>query len=467
MPIRLRLAILIAASASTFALAGFARAADCQPPGVFQMTDDRFYSPSTGLVEDTCTRLLNRIADASVATSISPLADAGSVLPPVEASASASAPVPALPPLIAAIQRARQMLRARIDADAGKKPRVVTSYDVWVDVTLAVWDPRTDAIRLVDVSKNGTKIRMGAEDPGMAINLTRNNGVNSTFAVDNGDKVVAAVRYPIFKDISVSKRKPRYELHDVVYAPYSSAIHQPELVSYGRQTLRGTIDAAFAAYRAAGVRSRAFPDRLMADTVDPDLVEAILLIEHLNAGALDGAGAQDALDSVYVTVGANQDDAFDYVRSSAGAFGIVQFIPGTYAMFAKRSDLGLIRDFETGMTDPLNAVKAEIAYLDATLAEMPLAVRDLYYVDNDRVKEYLAAGYNAGTGRVKKAIVRWGDTWSDPHAAEITAAAKTHGARSAAVNLMKKATLLPETIAYVKKMRQALRLLRPPPLPLA
>jgi hypothetical protein len=272
-----------------------------------------------------------------------------------------------------------------------------------------------------------------------------------------------AVKYPTFTDVSTSRRKKKYELHDVVYTPYAEAIHKPELVAYGRSTLETTIAAAFDAYRAAGVKSRAFPDRLLADVVDPQLVESIAIIEHLNTGSLNGDGAQTAMDSVFVTIGANQADAFDYARSTAGAMGLVQFIPSTYKLMAKRPELGLIQDFKTGMTDPVNAVKAEIAYLDAELANMPLSVKDLYYVDNDRVKEYLAAAYNAGGTRVRKAIAQWGDSWSDPHAAEIAAVAKKKGARSRSVTSLKNATLHAETVDYVKKMRRALTMLRPPP----
>ena len=61
---------------------------------------------------------------------------------------------------------------------------------------------------------------------------------------------------------------------------------------------------------------------------------------------------------------ANEDSAFDAAISSAGAAGLVQFIPSTYAlMVKKRPDLGLIPDFREGMANHRNAVKAQVASL--------------------------------------------------------------------------------------------------------
>lgn len=370
------------------------------------------------------------------------------------------------PSIVAATARARQMILDRMAAEKLAHPKndVVTRYDIWVEVTLAIWNSRTDEIKLVEARKNGTGLKIDTPEAGLAVSVRRTNGVNSSFAVDGGgENVVLAVRYPIFKDISTSSRSPKYELVDVLYTPYSPDIHQTEMVEWGKKTLRSEIGAAYDQYRAAGIKSKAFPDRLLVDVIDPQLVESIALIEHLGVDALLGDDATKAMESVYVVVGANQKDAYDYSRSSAGALGMVQFIPSTYALMAKRTDLGLIKDFETGMSDPVNAFKAEIAYLDAELATMPLAVKDLYYVDNDRVKEYLSAAYNAGGTRVRRAIVQWGDGWSDPHAEEIAAIARKYGPNSATTLKVKNATLHKETIMYVKKLRQALKILRPPP----
>lgn len=460
-------------AAASLALALAARAASAEDLQVFTMADGRVYHPASGTVADSMERLhrlLGTAATPAVNSAGEPVpAQVGPVAQVPTSFETAFAFETPVPPsgLRQAVLRGREMLKAALAADAanGKKPRVVNGYDVWVDVTLAVWNERTDEIKLVSVRKNGMKMTVETEGVEVPIRVKRTNGVNSEFVMDDGgERHVVAVRYPIFKDVSTSKRNPRYELKDVVYTPYSSQIHDAETVAWGVETLRANIAKAYDAYRAAGIRSRAFPDRLLADVIDPKLVEQIAVIEHLGETALFGEDARRAFESVYVVIGANQDDAYDYSRSSAGARGLVQFIPGTYALMARRPELGLIKDFEAGMADPVNAIKAQIAYLDAELASMPLAVKDLYFVDNARVGEYLAAAYNAGGSRIRRAIARWGDAWSEPHDAEIAAAAKRYGSRSAQANTLKNATLKRETVIYVKKLRAARALMGTAPV---
>ncbi len=437
-----------------FGLAAAARADDCVSP-FFQMADGRCYDATTHLSADSSGELF-KLIDAQGSASSTPIADA-----------TATPALPPTPTIVLAVQRAHQLLQAAIDADANKKPKIVTSQNVWVDVTLAVWNAETDEIQLVQAKKNGMSLKLDPAAPDdFKITVAKNNGVNSTFAVDRGERIVVAVRYPIFKNVSVSRRKPRFALHDVVYTPYSDALRTSEMIAWGKDTAHGEIRAAFDALRAASVHSRAFPDQLMSDVIDPKLVESIAIIEHVGLGGLSD-GYDTATDAFYVTLGGNQADAYLYARSPAGALGLVQFIPSTYALMAKRKDLGLIPNFDQGMADPVNAIKAQIGYLDAILADMPLSVKDLYHVDPTRVDEYLAAAYNTGDGRVRKTIAQWGDAWSEPHAADINALAKKKGRRSHAVKKLKAATLLPETVIYVKKLRQALNFLNPPALPLA
>lgn len=453
---RYRTRIIAAAAVAASFFGGFtAYAAECGS-GIFEMADGMYYHLPTGLQDASCTRLKQKLSAlqegaSETSTEHGGAADqGGTVAPPV------GEPAPA-PSLIFAVQRARQMLQAQVDADvaAGKKQPVVNDYDVWVDVTLAVWDSRTDEIALVHAGKSGSRLDVDpAADVGISVRF--NNGVNSQFAVDSGDKKVVAVRYPIFKDVTVKKKQPRYQLQDVVYTPYSAALLTPEIVALGQETLRANIAKATEALRAGGIRSRAFPDRLLVDVIDPKLLEAIAVIEHLGEASLLGPNAAAAAGSFYVVVATNQDAAYAYSRSTAGARGLVQFIPSTYALMVKRSELGLIKDFEAGMSDPVNAIKAQIAYLDAELASMPLSVKDLYAVDPARVDEYLAAAYNGGGGRVRKAIKTFGDGWSADPTAQKAALQRRYDALFSEADGLKKKILAEDDPAVWKPMQKRL-----------
>lgn len=439
---RKRQRLIAAASVAAALLAGLpALAAGCGP-GIFEMADGMFFQPSTGRLAASCGQVLG------TTPSTAPAAPAPEPVPVVQGTARA------------AVERARTMLLAHIkEENEGRKPDIVTTYDVMVDVTLAVWNSKTDEIRLIEMKKNGFRV-----DAPVPVKVKRNNGVNSEFLLEDEDDIVVGVRYPIFRDVTVTARKPRYELVDVHYVPYSARLHTPEMVAWGQETLDANVKAAYDAYRAAGIRSRAFPDRLLVDVISKEQLETIAVIEHLSEGSLFGSNPRLAMESVFVVLAGNQDDAYAYSRSSMGAKGIFQFIPSTYKLMVARKDLGLDPDFETGMADPVNAIKAAVAYLDAELAGMPLAVKDLYYVNNDRVIEYLAAAYNGGGTRIRRAVMMWGDAWSDPHDAEIAALSRKYGAGSLNVLRAKNATLRAETITYVKKLRQSLSLMRPSPL---
>ncbi len=153
----------------------------------------------------------------------------------------------------------------------------------------------------------------------------------------------------------------------------------------------------------------------------------------------DAAGT---IDRVYATIGLNPGAAYNYSRSSAGALGLFQFIPSTYNSLAKQG-YGLKPNFEEGMRDHQNAMKAAAIYMDIILAQYPAAVR----AANTDLKtfEYIAAGYNGGYGRVKTAIQIWDD--------QIIGVLKPH-------EILKRSRLMPETIDYVKKLRNAIPAMR-------
>ena len=385
--------IALTVAIGAFGFAGFAQAKS------IQMQDGRWLDTETGLTGESQAEV------TSDATSSAPLAM-------IEASPSIG--------LRDAVTRARVLLQEHLDATRPKKPKTVASKNAWVDVTLAVWNSGTGEIKLVSAKKDGNSLK--ESDPDLEVAVSRTNGINSQYAVDDGSgKIfVVGVEYPILTEKVISKHKKVYTLNDVLYVPYSDKLQVPEMVAWGAQTLDGYVSDVYGQLREQGIMSRAMPGRLLADVIDPNLVKSIVFIEHAGNGVTvnDPKGVTDAIK---VVLAANQGNAYAYSVSVAGARGLVQFIPSTYKLMTRRNDLGLIKDFVAGMTDPHNAIKAEVAYLDAELANMPADIRALADTDMPKLDTYLAAAYNGGGGRVHKAIAAFGESWADSHSSELAA----------------------------------------------
>jgi len=385
-----------------------------------------------------------------------------------------------------AVQRARKMLQDEVAnrLKQGKQPYQVPNANS-AKVTLAVWDRRSDAITLVQAIKSGTDLTVVSE-PKLPIKVSYSGKLYSRYALPpETESMVVGVIYPVTEKKAVAKKKYVYEATDTVYVPYSSDFYRPEMLAAGSDYLSFLIQDAYDELREKGIRSRAFPDKLLVDVIDPYLVKSIAVIEH--SDHLSFMAEEDSESTVgrfLVKLATNREAAFEASISSAGAAGLVQFIPSTYAlMVKKRADLGLIPDFRAGMADHRNAVKAQVAYLDMDLASMQ-NVRELYVTNKARAAEYLAASYNGGSTRVRRASAAFGDEWSRSYKAELgraqsdaavlkkriaslqkqsgkdaktalTAAKRDREAAIAKIALLNRSSLREETVYYVVKLRHA------------
>lgn len=440
--------------------------------GIFQMADGTYYHPSSGLRAPTYAAIESRLREQGLVAGDSTSADAstapaaptvvlqifrmsdGRYFHPasgmlasseaeIYAAQGVTAPAAAVDParntpLLKAVDRAKSELTKRISADeAASGLKTTPTDDIWVPVTLAVWNKTTDQIRYVDAKKRGTQLEISAGNEDIFVR--RSNYINSEYAISDPNSVVVGVRYPILKSVESGGKIAYYEMHDEAYAPYSRDLHVPEVVKAGDDYLNKTIEQAYSEMRSANVASRAYPGKLMADVVDKNLIKSILTIEHIDLSTLQ-SDPKYGVERVLATLGLNTKDTYNYSRSSAGAFGLVQFIPSTYAAFAARTNLGLIQDFEGGLTNHVNAVRATAAHLDDSLAALPSEVKAAG-MGNDKVKEYLAAAYNGGYSKVRTAIQIWDE--------QISGAYKPH-------EILARSRLFPETIDYVKKLRYVL-----------
>ncbi len=339
----------------------------------------------------------------------------------------------ARPPLLSEIQRARTLLTEALKhQQATTPPRSTNSREVPLEAILAFYNDHTSAIELVTIRKEKRRVTV-LQGSSYDIVITRDNGVNSEFEVGGHPELhVISLAHPIFVNQGTTRR-PRFLLQPVVYTPSSDYLATPEIVSAGEEYLDRNVALVYELLRRDALPSRAFPTQLLVDVVDPVVVKSIIAIEHMDAVALISGDPMYHLDVFHTILATNQDAAYAYARSSAQAFGLVQFIPSTYKRLVYiRADARLNPDFEKAMSTPLDAIKAQVVFLDYNLSLLPPKVRPQYEHNPRLVGAYLAAMYNGGPSRVLSAIRRWGSNWAKPHGAS-------------GVQLKR------ETIGYVKK----------------
>lgn len=418
-----------------------AQTSDAATLTIFQMADGRFFHPASGTIAATEAEVRQLVLGPSADISVNGtnVILNNEVVPDGLVTPTATI----MDPLVAAVQQARAELQARIDADVAAEGATtpVSGDDEWGEVTLAIWNKITQRMRYLEIEKKGAQLRIAAADraefPSLRVRFS--NGVNTDYVVDtDGQSLVVATQYPILR--AVPGKKNTFTIEEVVYTPYSSALHTQATVDLGEEYVDSLVEGVYANLRQEGVRSRAFPDRLLVDVIDPAMVKAIAAIEHLDESSLE-KDADQALERFFVIMGTNPGTAYNYSRSSAGARGLVQFIPSTYTHLAARSSGRLDPNFERAMTSHAMAIRAQTMYLDVLLTEFSDKVRDQFAQDPDRINEYIVAAYNGGSGRVRRAIEIWDQVLNGEKTRQLTSLRRQYDTAFTEAERLRKATL--------------------------
>lgn len=277
-----------------------------------------------------------------------------------------------------------------------------------------------------DITRDGVKIVAPA---GYDIQIVeRANGIrwnlwNTAYrVVSPANTIVIKNNFPREETVTTSRvvngktvRSTRKVTKGFLYAPYSEYIHQDELIRAGRDYIKGVVAQAFNNLRARGIKSRAFPDQLIADVaaLSPRFFERLPLLEQgdLTEFVLD---PKMTAERVLVIVGANRENAFAPTCNSVSACGWVQFTPPTYRYMRQLyPSAGLMADFRTGAGDHVNSITAAILLHDSNLK--PLIDKFGQKIVNDeRLEEYLAASYNGSPSWVWQSLTATlGQTVSD------------------------------------------------------
>ncbi len=378
---------------------------------ILLMADGRFYHPASGRTAISRDLLLESIARQMTSSTEPVAAFAAATSSPVlvtDAQTTTSTTSPSTHPLLDAIRRGQQLLREALAGESTSTPTYVKADDGWREIHLALWHRQDDRFSVVWARKSGRSLVCLDEIcEEIGVTVTTANGPQSSYKTNDEDVLVVAIRYPLYVEEFVGNKKRRFRVEPIVMTPSSADLLLPEIVEEGERVLDEYVKAAQHFVSVRSIRSRAYPDRLLADVIKPELVKAVIAVEHTDLASLR-VNPRSVVDRMFAHLAANPDAPYAADQSSAQALGLAQFIPSTYKhLVASHPELSFVSDFRTGMRNPENAVRAEMAYLDDLLAMLPASARETFLVDPALASEFVVAAYNAGPARVKKTIPLW------------------------------------------------------------
>ncbi len=284
-------------------------------------------------------------------------------------------------------------------------------------IALAILDTKSGKLQEVRVWAKESELESDQAMP-FPIIVQWWNSFNSTYQIPNHPNlIVVANKYLIPRSylpeqsiLELVADAPQSRYMDMVYVPYSKALHAPDVVSAGKEYINERVEEAYEALWRLQVPSRARPGALVADVISQDLVKNIVLVEHIDPTWLELAddGGKALAERVLILIGANREWAYRYTNSKADAYGLGQFIEPTYnAMVERYPTANLITDRILGMADHTNAFKAMAILFDNEMAEIQTKA------GVPATDEMLSAAYNGGPGRVIRAVKEHGQAWAE------------------------------------------------------
>ena len=347
--------------------------------------------------------------------------------------ATLSLQAPAIPPIIADIAQAKNLLNnitlnhvlAPVyknikNKKTGKTSKTLSSYTLTSkDVALAVLDPASGNVLTTIGKMSGTT--MTFSDPVINVQLAKFNGVNSRFTVNRpAGGTVLAIKYLISNPDSGSKAAIEKGLYPAVYVPYSDNLDTPDVIAYGQNYLNGVINTV--AQQLYGLPSSAIPGETITQAVPPPMIKALVYAEHSDTASILNGNVENSLDQMNILLALNGPDTYKYSVSNDGysSRGIAQFVKSTYESLVQRHpETFLNPDYVAGMQDHVNSIKAMYLLLDDYAGDVRINASQGFV--SSRVFDYGAASYNGGTTRVAKAVNAFGDAWNQDRSGQIAA----------------------------------------------
>ena len=280
-------------------------------------------------------------------------------------------------------------------------------------VAFAAWSERGRSWHVVEIEvpfpaprlRPGKPLAFQTLTPGYQAVHVRGIGTERLmFDIYRGDEKLRVYgrKYPMIDTLVVKKQGIRAAVASAEVTHYLPLVDDaaPLFASKGATLLRSTAEAALHDLRESKVPSFAYPGKLLADTVLPETLMSLAVIEQTDDSEFNAAPAL-ALNKTMGHYGLMQQQAFTYSVSSANAAGPMQFTDkrgrGTYSMVVRKCEgAELHPDFNTGARDLLNAMKAAACLLDMDMAGMPREVQNQFSLRPAPVSIFEVAAYNGG-----------------------------------------------------------------------
>jgi hypothetical protein len=273
-------------------------------------------------------------------------------------------------------------------------------------VIVAALLPETSQIHLIRISKQ-TFLSKGSElsvttslGLPVQIRIVRANGVNTAVTVfdeKNRSLLPLVVEFPI-------ERKGVFR-EMAYYTSAHPALLSVDLMKSGQTYVNSMIDLAAKRLHERGV------------SIAPNLIEVakrLCIVEHVDHERFRNENRIALYEEIYTLYALNELETYRYSVSSAGAGGMVQMIPWTYALMRERHPgVGLNPDFVAGMRNHGNALEAMLLYMQDTWNDLSAneAIQSALSARQATPTELLAAGYNSNAAKLPGYIRRAGGGW--------------------------------------------------------
>src|SRR3989338_2477968 len=263
-----------------------------------------------------------------------------------------------------------------------------------------------------------------SENPAETFQITTNwwNNFNSDLSIADSSKPEEERRYIIIgnkfllgnDNFAYFSEQTGDNYSDMVYVPYSPELHRQEFVEIGKNLMDKKVAEAFRKLRSLGVKSKAFQEKLVADSIEEKFVKTILLTEQTDTSMilLSEDDGKKLVERVLIRLALNGERAYRYTFSKTGASGLGQIMPKTYKSVNRSyPEAKLITDTDIGRIEVVNAIMASVLVFDDHIKD---AFRNLtksqkakldkkLAVEPDFINEVRAAVYNGGASKYRPA----------------------------------------------------------------